>query len=157
MNIKNPIFFFLFLIFILVNIIDIVTAYFILPAESNFIYLLTKSYMVLLLFKILLIVAIGYYYKRNIYPNNFTYYMLMSILVFGTFILVLACATNIYGIYNPSLVEESAKLTTQEKVSGYTMFVSIVYIIPMIFNLVIFWLYDKTHKYIIVSKIYNCK
>ena len=128
--------------------------FFVLPAESNPIFLLTKNIGILFILKILFIFFIGYFYKRNIYPTNFSYYLLLSVLIYGSFVITLACASNIYGIYNPALLEESSHMTTEEKLSGYSIFITVIYIIPMIFNLLVFWLYDKSHKHIIVCNDY---
>ena len=72
------------------------------------------------------------------------YYTIMLLLILGTFLISLGVTSNIYGMLHPSVIEEGAKMATGEKVKGYSMFIGIRYLIPAIFNLLIFWMYDKS-------------
>ena len=151
---KNPILFILILFFVLVNIADIVTMYFIIPGESNPIYLITNNINYLTLFKILMLWAIVVFYKRGLYPSNFSYYMLLSILVLSIVVLSLAVYNNVLGMNNPELVEYASNLTPKEKTTGYVSFLSIFYVLPLGVNLIIFKLYDMSRKKVNVDKRY---
>jgi len=151
---KNPILFILILIFVLVNLADIVTMYFIQPGETNPIYLITKNINYVMLYKVAILWAIIVFYRRGLYPSNFTYYMLLTIIVLSIVVVALAVYSNILGMRNPELIEYASKLTPEEKVKGYTSFLSIFYVLPLGVNLLIFWLYDKSRNKIHVNKRY---
>lgn len=154
----NKILFFLFLAFIIVNVVDIITAYFILPGESNPIFLFTNTIWALFAFKVIILSALGYYIYRNIYPTTFTYYIIILIVVFGILTVGIATYANIQGIKqfkeNPKLIEEVSKLSKEEKSSSFWNFALGVYYIPITICLLTFWLYEKSQKYIIVNKKY---
>ena len=154
---KNPITFFLFSAFLFANLVDIVTAFFIKPGETNPLYLLTGNLWMLILLKIAVVWAMYYWINRNIFPNNFTYYVIMLLLVLGTLLVSLGVASNIYGMLHPNVIEEGAKMATGEKAKAYTIFVSVIYFIPALFNLLIFWLYDKSFKKVKIDKEYFSK
>lgn len=152
---KNPILFFLVWVFILINIVDVSITFTILPAEANPLYLLTKNIYLLILFKLGIISLIILFYKRGIYPNNFSYFMVISILGLGIMVVTMAVYSNLHNVvYHPDLVQEAAKIPVKEKLIGYTSFVSIFFILPFAVNLLVFYLYDKSHKYIMISKSY---
>lgn len=151
---KNPVLFFLISFLAFLNIIDYITAHFILPGESNPLYLLSGSLLPILLFKILLIGGMYYYWYRNIYPNNFTLYLLVVIIVYSILLFMFAVTSNIIGILNPHIVEESAKLTTAQKSQGFYSFITLIYIIPVGLTLVCFWLYELINKKAVIDKQY---
>ncbi len=122
---KNPIFFILILIFVLVNVGDIITMYFILPGEANPIYLITKNINYVTGFKILVLFAIIVFYRRGVYPTNFTYFMLLTIIVLSILVVSLAVIGNVYGMRNPKVVEAAQKMPASEKAKGFFSFVSI--------------------------------
>ena len=76
---KNPVLFALIAIFFIVNIVDSITAFFILPGESNPLFLIFNSIWVLIFFKFVIVGAIIFYAIRNKYPSNF---MSLSLLIF---------------------------------------------------------------------------
>lgn len=141
---NNPITFFLFLVFAFVNVLDIVTAFFIEPGETNPLFLLTGSLWLLIIFKIILVLTLGYFVKRNIYPTTFNYYVVVLIIILGTLLVSMGVASNIYGMIHPEVIEQGAQMETSEKVKGYVTFVSFIYFIPALFNLLTFWVYDKS-------------
>lgn len=149
---KNPVLFIVFFIFSIANIVDIITAFFILPGEANPIYLLTGNIYIILIAKIAFISILYYYYHRNIYPSNFMYYLIVMILVLGSMVTGLAVYANISGILNPKIVEQAVQMSTEEKVVNYVVFSAVFYIIPVVFCLLTFIIYDKTYKYIKVDK-----
>src|SRR6056297_195719 len=114
---KNNILLTLVTVITIVNILDLITALFILDGESNIIFLLSGSIWPLLIGKLLLIGVIFYVYKKNLYPSNIWYYSFISILVLGILALFIGFLSNVYGIINPSVIEDAAKLTTTQKTS----------------------------------------
>ena len=155
MKLKNPILFLIFLIFSLLNVADIITALFILPGESNPLFLLLgRSIYVLILGKALLIYAVWWYYHRNIYPNNFTYYLLILVLMFGSLIMGLGVYSNVIGILNPVEIQEAAAIPDQVKIKMYVQVVSIIYFLPSLFCMLTFIVYDKSRKYVIINEKY---
>jgi len=152
MKLKNPVFFYLFFVFIMLNVADAITAFFIKPAEANPLFLLTGSLIPVILVKALVIYGFYFYYKRNIYKNHMMYYYFISLLVFGIILIGLGVTSNIIGMTNPEIVSESAALDGHTKVSAYSTFILIIYMIPLILNFIIFWLYDKSTKYVKFDK-----
>jgi len=154
MKLKNPILFFILLVFIIVNILDTITAFFILPGEANPLYILTGNIYVLIAIKIGIILVGVYYYKRNIYPSNVMYYSLMIMYVLATIAVSFGVLSNVQGIRNPELIEAASTIPTDIKVKTYFSMMSIVYVIPFIFSLLSFILYDKSLKYVNIDKEY---
>ena len=104
--------------------------------------------------KVLIVGAIIYFYNRNIYPNNFTLFMLTTIMVNGIFILGLACYGNIQGILEPVIVQQASEMSTSQKTNSYSIFVLLFYIIPSAVSLLSFWIYENTINKVIIDKEY---
>jgi len=152
MPLKNPPFFYLFLVFVLVNLVDVISAMFVLPGESNLIYLLTGSMVYVTLGKLLLIGVIWYYYQRNIYPSTMLYFVITMVLVLGSLVIGFAAYGNISAAFNPELLEYAASLSVSEKAQGFVWFISIFYFLPFGITLLAFWIYDKSLKYVSINK-----
>ena len=138
---------YLVLIFIVINIIDITTAYFSKPAEANPIVLLFNSMTILLVLKVLMSIFLVFVYRRNIYPTNFTYYALIVFISLGCLLFAIGVYSNVVGILNPQQVAEAASIPAKEKAIAYGWFVGIFYMIPCLFSLLAFWIYQKSIKY----------
>jgi len=150
---KNPYFFWLLTVFSIVNVVDVVTAFFILPAEANPIYLLTGSYIVLFLLKLVLVIALPWwFYYRAKFPNNFTYYTIILIITLGVMITSIAAYSNIYAMGQPEAVAAAADIPRGEKIAAYSRVVSLLYIFPFVFSMLSFWIYDKSVKNITIEK-----
>jgi len=147
MIIKNPIVFWLLSIFTLVNVLDIITALFILPAEANPLFLLTGSIYIAILIKVLVVVYIVYSCLRNIYVSHTIYFMFIMILVLGSLLISFGVYSNIDAMLNPNLLVDIKGITTSEKISAYFMFTNLFYTIPMIISLLSFKLYHLSLKY----------
>jgi len=154
MKIKNPILFFILIAFIIVNIVDSVTAFFILPGEANPLYILTGNIFIVIGIKILFIFIAIYYYNRNIFPSNLTYYFFMIMLVLSTLMIGIAAHGNIQGIKHPEIVEMAKNVPNVEKVQNYFWFVGFIYYLPLLFSFISFILYDKSLKYVRIDKEY---
>lgn len=157
MKIKNPILFWLVFVFTALNIIDVITTLFILPGESNILYLMTGHLWPVLLIKLLFNIGIIYLYKKNIYPSEMTYYLLVTALVIGVVLFALAQYSNISAIFQPKLLEEASNATVQEKAASYITIILIIYIIPLFFCVTSFIAYNKSKKRVIISKEYYKK
>lgn len=143
---KRNVLFYLVALFVLLNILDIVTTIFILPGESNPLYLLTKSLLILLIFKIVVVGIVCWIFYRNRFTNQRAYFLFITILFYGTIALALAQVVNIYAIANPVVLEQAAEQTTQQKAQSYAWVMSIIYLFPVIFSWLCFVIYDKTFK-----------
>lgn len=160
MKLKNPICFVLMIIFIVLNIIDVITAFFILPGEANPIFLLTQSIYIIILLKIIIIGILVYVYKKNKYPTHFTYFNLMLILLLGNMLLSIAIYSNVSGMIllneNPQYVEVLNNMSQEQKMEtfapAYIKSVGLLYILPMICSLISFMLYRRSLKYIIIEQ-----
>ena len=144
--------FILFLIFLVVNIMDMVTSYYVLPGESNPIVLLTGSISALSIFKILFVIGVFVIYIRNMYSSHFNYFGFILIIILGIFLLGLGVYSNIQGMKNPELVDAAASIPEGERQQMYFTFVSILYIIPLVLSLVAFKLYEKSVDKIDIQK-----
>jgi len=149
---KNPVMFWLVVVFGLVNIADIITTFFIMPGEANPLVILTKTPWSLFVLKAALLIAIFMIYRKNIYPNNITYFGFLLVLVLGTFAIGLAVYGNILGMMNPEIVAQAAAMSDAEKVQGYSQFITIFYALPIAFSLLAFWLYDKSRPVVNIVK-----
>jgi len=132
------------MVFVIVNIADAVTSYFISELESNPIYLLTGSMIVLDIFKVLLVLAVFYFYNKNIFPSHFSYFMLVLILTIGSLAIGLAAYGNYQGAKDPQLeemIEYGKTIPKAEKLKYFVSFSSLIYILPIALSLVAFKLY----------------
>ena len=149
---KNKVFFYLFLIFLIVNIVDIFTATFILKGESNPLFLMTGSFWITIIFKCLVVYGLWWFMKRGIYFSHFYYFMCIMILLLGSLAVGLGVYSNILGILNPQALQTASEMTTVEKVEGYTIMISVIYIFPMALCLIGFKLYDMSFNKVIFNK-----
>jgi len=153
MKIKNPIMFILFILFFIVNLIDWITGFFVLSAESNPIFLFTGSYFFTSIVKWGVVLGVWLIYKRNIYPSRFYYFFMVTMTLLAIPMIGLAAYSNILGMSaTPEELAISAAIPAPQKLGIYFMFVGIVFVIPFFINLLAFWLYDKSSKNVIFSK-----
>ena len=152
MKLTNPSLFYLFLVFVVLNVVDLITAWFIIPGEANPIFLLTGNMLVIDIIKILFVLAIWYYYRRNIYPSHMMYYIIVLILVLGSLVMGLGVYSNIIGIIHPEVLEAVSQMTKTEKLQGYFTMTIIFYFLPFGFSLIAFWLYERSLNCIKVNK-----
>lgn len=143
---KNPVLFALIALFIVVNVVDSITAFFILPGEANPVFILLGSIWPIILLKIIITAVIIFYAIRNIYPNHLMYYLIIVILVLGILTIGLASYGNILGMLNPDEVAAAADIPDDVKIKVYFEFAKWYYYAPLIFCLVTFMLYDTSHK-----------
>ena len=91
-------------------------------------------------------------YRNNAYTNHYVYYIYILFLLLGSLAVGAGVASNIHGILNPAVLAESAKISTQEKVKSYNLFILVIFYIPAAFNFLTFWLYQKSLKYVFIGK-----
>lgn len=143
----NPLIFVLIILFILLNIGDVITTYYILPGESNPLYLLTGSLFWVFLLKIFLIGTIIYIYIKNKFKSHIWYYTYNLVLVFGILLLTLAVINNGRAIGKEEIIKNASEVPKSDKIFVYSLLMLFLYLIPAIINIVIFIIYDKTvHK-----------
>lgn len=128
-------------IFVVANLTDLVTAKFILAGESNPIFLFSKSYLLLVIAKLSLIVYTILMYRYNKFENHFWYFTTIIILCFAIFLFSLGAYGNIQGMIHPEIVEQAANLPTSEKVKAYAWMAGLLYILPAAISLISFQLY----------------
>lgn len=149
--------FWLCIVFAVVNLVDLVTAYYILPGEANPLYLLTGSIILVDILKIGLVVGLFYFCLRNVFPTHFNYYMLLMVLGLGSLVVGMGAYSNISGIINPEIVQTAQNIPQAEKIEAYFYFVEFIYVLPMIISLTIFKLYDISLKNVEIDKEYYKK
>jgi hypothetical protein len=149
---RNPILFAVIMLFSILNIIDGITALFILPGETNPIYLLTGNIWILIGYKILVLFLVWWVYYKQEFSNNFSYFITILILVFGSLGFGLGVYSNIYGMMHKEVVVYSSELSTGQKLGQYSTMVGVFLLLPMVFNLITFWIYDKTRDKVLIKK-----
>lgn len=150
MKIKNPIVFWLVTLFVIGNIIDSITTFFVLPGEANPIFLLTGSVWWLLAFKLLLIISIVWFYYKSKFNTHFSYYNYLLVLVMATGFLLFASASNIFNLITvaPEVIAAQSQVTAQVKIKSYVIVTSAIYLMPYLLSLLTFYLYDKSNKHV---------
>ena len=78
--------------------------------------------------------------------------MFILILVLGSLLVTIGIWSNVQGILNPKIVEQSAQLSSEIKTEAYVRFVSIIYILPMSLCLLSFKLYEWSLSSIILKR-----
>jgi hypothetical protein len=152
MKITNKTILVLMIIFTLLNVCDAVTTMFIFEGESNPVFNMVGNIWIMFLIKFAVVGFVWVFALRNVYPNNMSYYMLISVIVYGSLILAIAQVGNINGIIHPQEIADAAATSIPERTNYYMTFVSIFYLIPVLFSLLTFWLYDRSHKVAIIDK-----
>lgn len=150
----------LLVIVIILNLIDVITAYRVLPGEANPIYLLTGSYLAIVLAKLFVIGVIIFGYKACFKtpkkkPDS------SALFIYTTYMLLFMCALS-FGIYTnlgatdvqiQTVGEIKANMTSQELQTTNNettilyfriMFVLMIY--PAIIAVLAFYLWRKTFK-----------
>mgnify|MGYP000190909076 FL=1 len=144
--------FILILIFTLLNIVDLITGYFILDGESNPIYLLTNSFAMLLLFKVLVNALIVFMYYKSTYPSRFWYFSYVYFIIIGIFLLTTGIASNLHGMQNEEVVDEASDMSTGQKAQSYFNVIYVLLLLPYFLTFVSFLVYDKTEKFVRYEK-----
>jgi len=147
MRIKNPVLFFLFIGFFILNILDIISTLFILKAESNPLYHLFGNIYVPFFIKLVIVFFVGYIIYRNKYQNNYHHYIFVLLLLFGSMVLMIAVGVNTYAAFHPEQLIEASKASTTQKISSYSQFMTIFYVVPVLFCFLAFWIYEKSRKH----------
>ena len=146
MNVKNPLTFYSFLVLILLNVVDYISAGFVLGAEANPLFLLTKSMWVVLGLKIFVLIAFGYFTIKNVYNTHFSYYLILIIMILSIGAVGIAAGGNVYAAFNPQVMQTASNMTTAEKVSGYSWYLGIIYLLPLGLSLLAFKMYEWSIK-----------
>jgi len=149
---RNPITFILIFLFSLVNILDIITTFFIHRAESNPLFNWLGGGVIglifLIVYKLSFIVIVWAMYYYNSFKSRFQFFLFILILVLSTSLVSMAVYSNIYGMMHKEVLDAAANVPTQQRVVQYFSFVSIVYVLPMLFCILAYWLHEKGLKYI---------
>jgi len=150
---KNNILFFLICLFTIVNVLDVATAQKdMLAGESNPLYILFGSIWVIYLLKIFLVIGLWLIYFKGGINTHFTYFMIILILIMGTFALSLGVYANIRALQTPGYAELVKEIPNEVKVKSYQIMITFVYLLPSIFSLLAFYLYEKSVKYTEIIK-----
>ena len=142
MRLNSRLLFTIIIFFIVVNILDVVTAMFILPGESNPIYLLTQSVATLWILKFVIISAVLWVYFNNKYPSKFWLFSYIYTLIIGSLLISFGVVSNIVGILNPTIIQSATALSTTVKIKYYANIVSILMLIPYVISMAAFKAYE---------------
>ena len=158
MKIHNPILFCVFLAFALANLLDL---YFgtrgTMIAEANPIWLLTGSKMILIIAKLAIVILAGLIVLVPTWGSRIAYYMFLLALVLGTIMFSIGAWTGYAGekaiAESPDMGVEISQTPSMDKAKEYGLFVLFIYIIPIFFCIFVFYLYDKSQKYVTYGKV----
>jgi len=144
MNLKlnSKLLFWIVVVFGIVEILDMITAMFILPGESNPIYLLTGSYMLLFVLKIVGIVLAFVVYFVNKYASKSFSYTFIYFLIIGIFMTSFGVYSNIMGILHPEILHSASQLSVKAKMDYYWTIVGFFMLIPYFISIVAFKVYE---------------
>ena len=160
----NPVMIGLFVIFLIVNILDLITSKHILFAEANPIYVLFSKYWVLIFIKLIFIIPIGLIIFMNKYSGHVLNFFIISFLIFNTIMIIIAVILNASANYKinqlsnedkQQVINELSNVSNKEKISQYFLMVSILYFAPLILSMISFILYRWNLKYSKIDKKYN--
>jgi|AntAceMinimDraft_17_1070374.scaffolds.fasta_scaffold09956_6 hypothetical protein len=149
---NNKPLFYLILFFSFINLVDLFTSMFILDGESNPLFLLFGTPIVLYILKFALIGMVWIFFKHNEYPSRFWYFTFIYILVIGSLLMTFGAASNIYGMINPQVIESAAELSTPMKLSYYSSFVFYLMILPYFISVLAFKLFISTENNVRYNK-----
>lgn len=147
MKLRTPVFFWLLVIFIIMNAIDLITAMYILPGESNPLYILFNSIYGVLGAKLLLIILLISVYLKNDDVSEFTHYTYHLVMVMGFAMLGLGIYSNIIGMMHPAQLEAAAQIPAGQRAAEYGRVMSFLYLIPMVLSMAGFWFHQKNRDW----------
>ena len=127
---------------ILFSLTDLITAYFILPGESNPLFLAFGGFWILIVGKLFFIGMLLWWAKKRRTEHNH-YFFCMS-LVWSSFLFCFGTLSNITGILNPAIVEAAALVAPAVKTQAYFNIVSVLGIIPMVLGIITFEVFYRT-------------
>jgi hypothetical protein len=149
---RNPITFILILFFTVVNVLDIITTFFIYKAESNPLFNWigggVGGLIFLVIYKLSFIGIVWAMYYYNAFKSRFEFFIFVLIMVLSILLISMAVYSNIYGMLHKEVLEIAASVPPQQRVTQYFSFVSIVYVLPMILCILAYWLHEKGFKHI---------
>jgi len=119
---------------------------YILPGEANPIYLLTGSVLWLMILKGAVLAAVVYYYNHNKWTSHVVYYEYILILLLSSFSFMVGIYSNIQGMKHSELVQAAASMSTADKITAYSWTMGLIYVVPLVFSVVAFWIYRRTYK-----------
>ena len=147
-TIKNPVMFWMFIIFAALNIADVLLAYPFGGGETNPIYLLTGNIFLMFMVKAGFIALAYALAASSIFPSRFTYFTLILSVMLSFVLLGIAVYSGLLYHNDPSLAVQAASIPKDVKAQMYAQFVGILYVLPFALCLLSFWAYDKSEKYI---------
>lgn len=149
----------LFGLFTLLNIADIVTAllgnskY-----EANPVFLASGSWLITCIPKISIMLIVAFFWWRERYTSRFSYFAIIIAMVYGSLVVSLGVASNIYSYHiehDPAHQTELATLSPPDAMTASSFYwgiMTVVYMIPVVLGLVAFYIYDKTVGRIIITR-----
>jgi len=150
---RNKILFFLICLFTIVNVLDVATAQQeMLAGESNPIYIMLGSMWFVYIMKFILVMSLWYIYFYGSIDTHFTYYMILLILIMGSFAVGLGVYANINALLTPNYAEIVKDIPQDVKIKSYNIMITFVYLLPSLFSLLTFYLYEKSVKYTNIKK-----
>lgn len=149
---RSSLLFWILVSFSIINLLDIITATFILPGEANPIFLLTGSLSIVWILKIFVVGTAWAVYYNNKYPSPSFYYTFVYAMIVGSLLISLGVVSNVYGILNTEVIAEAEGVSTGEKVQYYFSMVGFLFFIPYILSIISFKVYDMTSGLVVFEK-----
>jgi len=157
----------LLILFVLANIADIVSTFYVLPAEANPIYLLTGTVWSLVAAKLIACGVFAYIIWKKEFKTETGFFIFISVLAFVTIIMFSAAGRNLYhgldteeNYVSPSTgeavtyVEYTGEVTSpKERIQWYGIISVMYYFVPLIFLLIVFETYNRTKRHFTFDKL----
>jgi hypothetical protein len=86
--------------------------------------------------------GLGFFVIRNTYNSHFGYYLTLIILILSVGAVAIAVGGNVYAALNPTVLAASSSLSQEEKMQGYTSYMFVVYLLPLMLSLLAFKFYE---------------
>jgi len=147
----------LFIAFATANLVDIITALSGNSAyEANPIFLFSGSWLVAIIPKLIAIAVFGFFWHKERYSSKTAYFAILAALVYGTLIISLGAASNVYAMHQVHQSQITGQpLPTVDDTTAknfYWIFVMIFYVVPFCLSFITFLIYNSTVERIEVIK-----
>jgi len=143
---NSKLLFILVSIFAVVSITDVITAMFILDNEANPLYLITGSSLLMWIGKIVLILMVFFVYFKNKYKAHLMYFLFIQTILLGILLFGIGVFSNINGMINEDVMTYNDNLSQEQKMVGYWQIVTVLFLLPYLFGMGSFLIYQKTYK-----------
>jgi len=96
--------------------------------------------------KIVLILMVFFAYFKNKYKAHLMYFLFIQTILLGILLFGIGVFSNINGMINEDVMTYNDNLTQEQKMVGYWQIVTVLFLLPYLFGMGSFLIYQKTYK-----------